>query len=45
MTDTQPTVVIYVEGTTITIPQEWIYEPPFDEEEIERYKMRNDGLT
>ncbi len=25
-------IIIYVDGTTIIIPQEWIYEPPFDEE-------------
>jgi len=42
MTDT---VVIYVDGTTIIIPQEWIYEPPFAEEESARYALRNEGLT
>ncbi len=42
MTDT---VIIYVDGTTIIIPQEWIYEPPFDEEEAARYALRNEGLT
>ena len=41
MTDT---VIIYVDGTQITIPQEWIYEPPFDEEETDRYKQRNEPL-
>lgn len=39
------TVIIYVDGMTITIPQDWIYEPPFDEEESERYRMRNEPLN
>ena len=38
-------IIIYVDGTTIIIPQEWIYEPPFADEEAAQYALRNEGLT